>query len=668
VERGIFKDEYNLQALSKVELKQGFQMYITPRYHTHYVKNEYEPFSSEIVRKYLKEASTFVDVGAHYGYYSLLAGNRFGAGKIIAIEAVKETYEILKKNIELNGIQGAELYNFAASDKKETKIFNVTEASDSCGFYEHPLTDTKGTFEVEALPLDDVLSSRKVDFIKIDVEGHEIPVLAGLIRTIKNNDDLVMLVELTPELQKNAGYRPVDLLEKLDELGFDCFIVDEKKRKTYRWQENIFPLWILLGFEKYVNILCLKKEKSLSVVYFGHNSSLLGAERCLLELVEGMEERGALSHIIMPKNGPFIRKIREGAVSFSIIYYGWWVYSRLYAMAARTALYLFHKIMSLYVVGMANPHVVYTNTMVISEGAYTAFMLNKPHLWYIHEFGEKDHRLRFLFTLKGTQQIINLFSDKIVYNSRAVKKEFKGNVAEDKSSVIYCDVKLPEGRMGEPPEESYRSKDSLKLILLGNVTESKGQDQAVKAVTGLIKAGEKVELLILGVVSHKSRYFTLLKKEVEDSGVEGVYFREFTENPYPYIMKADVLLMCSSCEAFGRVTVEAMRLKKPVIGADTGGTLEVIKDGFNGVLYENGNVDDLKKKIRLFINNRDKISEMGANGYRFSAENFSEKKYIDPVFDLLVGLKSKKRLFYEQIRRLTYLMKILFGLVFGRSS
>ena len=78
-----FRDEYNLKALQKIKTS-GFEMFVTPRYLDHYITHEYEPFSTKIIETYVKDGSTFVDVGAHYGYYSLLAVNR------------KKIYELLR--------------------------------------------------------------------------------------------------------------------------------------------------------------------------------------------------------------------------------------------------------------------------------------------------------------------------------------------------------------------------------------------------------------------------------------------------------------------------------------------------------------------------------------------------------------------------------------------
>ena len=75
-------------------------------------------------------------------------------------------------------------------------------------------------------------------------------------------------------------------------------------------------------------------------------------------------------------------------------------------------------------------------------------------------------------------------------------------------------------------------------------------------------------------------------------------FFGYVENTLPLIRGADVLLMCSRYDAFGRVTVEAMKLGKPVIGAKSGGTTELISEGFNGLLYTSGDHMELTGKIR----------------------------------------------------------------------
>lgn len=571
-------------------------------------KSEQGIFSLEIIRDYLKPGTTFVDIGTHPGNYSFLAPNQESV-KIIAID-----------------------------------VSNVTPT----------------------LFMDAVLSG-KADFVRISAEGHEVDFLSGLTKTIKRNENIVMLVEFDPKLQRDAGHKEGDLFEKLEDAGFECFLVDERERKLYRHRSNIFPLRMLMSGRGHVNVLCLNKKRSLSVVCLSHRASLAGAERCLLDIIEGLNKKGAVMHVILPKHGVFIDKIRRKTISYKVIRFAWWAFSDRFKLIMGNIVYFYSNFGLLYEIARVNPHVVYTNTMVVPGGAFAAFFLNKPHVWYIHEFGEKDHGFKFIFTLKGTLRMIDLLSDKVIYNSMAVKEEFSGFIDEAKSEVIYNSIEVPEASVKENADKVYKYKDSLKLILAGKVSEGKGQDQAVMAISGLIKDGYDVELLILGSFSERDRYFSCLRRRAEEEGKGRIYFRNFVDNPYPYMAQADVLLMCSRCEAFGRATVEAMRLKKPVIGVRAGGTVELVKNGYDGLLYTSGDINDLKEKIKYFVMNKDQVRIMGENGYNFSTGNFNEEQLVGPIFRSFMEIKDIKRSLRDQMGKLVSFVKILFDIVCGRS-
>ncbi|MEP6646722.1 MAG: FkbM family methyltransferase [Saprospiraceae bacterium] len=152
----------------------------------------------------LKEGDTFIDVGAHYGYYSLLAASIVGKkGKIFSIEASGSTYKILKKNIEYD--ENIESTNMAAGD-----------STGSITFYEYPgpyaeyNTTVQGIYvnqpwyrsvketinTVQILVLDDLIKQKGIEnaFIKIDAEGGEAAVLRGLQKSLKEKN-LILAVE-----------------------------------------------------------------------------------------------------------------------------------------------------------------------------------------------------------------------------------------------------------------------------------------------------------------------------------------------------------------------------------------------------------------------------------------------------------------------------------------
>ena len=81
-------------------------------------------------------------------------------------------------------------------------------------------------------------------------------------------------------------------------------------------------------------------------------------------------------------------------------------------------------------------------------------------------------------------------------------------------------------------------------------------------------------------------------------------------------------LVCSKMEALGRVTIEGMYYRNLVIGADSGATAELVKDGMTGYLYKSGNIDDLVKNIEKAIASDDS-NKIIINAHEWSVKNFS---------------------------------------------
>jgi len=640
-----FKFDYDLNSLKKIDIH-NFQMWITPRYLPHYKDNAYESFSTEVVNNYLKDNSVFVDVGAHYGYYSVLASKAKKNVEVVSIEPVEENFKILEKNIKLNNVEKSTIYNMAISDKNSIREFNVTEASDSAGFYNHPLTKSKKKIQVKTRSLDSLLKNKKVDFIKIDVEGHEISVLSGMKKTISDNKKLKILIEFNPKILENAGFKPEDLITKIEGYGFEVYLIDETKRRYYRLTNNINSWDKIVNIKNYdsfyANLLCIKKEESLFTTFFSHTSGLEGAERSLLQILEKLPTHGAISHLICPNNGQLIEELKNKAVSTDIVPYTWWASTKdetekIDLKYSLTSMGRFLKTME-----KMNPHLIYTNTSVIPWGALSALLLNKPHIWHIHEFGDKDHQLEYSTSLEEARFIIDKLSDKIIYNSEAVKKYHSKLKFSKKNIVINGGIEL-ENIIESEITKIYKKDKSLKLILVGSFRESKGQDQAIEAVAHLSKSGIETELLLLGRYDIRDVYYKKLRELINKNKLKNVYFKKFVKNPYPYIMQADALLMCSKKEAFGRVTIEGMLLKKLVLGSKSGATTKIITDGKTGLLYEEGNVGDLAKKIKFIINNRKKMKLIAENGYEEALKKYSVRKYIKNIYGVLINQKSKEK-------------------------
>lgn len=95
-------------------------------------------------------------------------------------------------------------------------------------------------------------------------------------------------------------------------------------------------------------------------------------------------------------------------------------------------------------------------------------------------------------------------------------------------------------------------------------------------------------------------------------------------------------LVCSSSEAFGRVTLESMLSGLPVIGADTAGTGELIINGMNGLLYKNKDENDLALKIHMLLD--DSLRKRLSDAAFLYASNFSISHTYDDISTIIINL------------------------------
>jgi FkbM family methyltransferase len=164
----------------------------------------------EIIEHFSPEdGDIVVDVGAHIGRYTIISSKRVGAnGKVVAIEPEPSNFEILNRNIKLNGLTNVIPLNYAVNSKQtKLKLYLPVEES---GFTIYNTimvnrTASEGKFiEVDANTLDNLLlqpqqngiSHADINWIKIDVEGAEFEVLKGATSILSKSKDIALLIEV----------------------------------------------------------------------------------------------------------------------------------------------------------------------------------------------------------------------------------------------------------------------------------------------------------------------------------------------------------------------------------------------------------------------------------------------------------------------------------------
>ena len=165
----------------------------------------------EDVRKHFnpKKGDTVIDIGAAFGLYTITSSKRVGAnGKVIAIEAHPDSFEMLNRNIKLNGLTNVTTLNYAVYSKEtKVKIYsNYTIMSERIREEQ-----VKEKFvEVNADTLDSILQQNgirqeQINWIKIDVEGAEFEVLKGAHNTLSNSKDIALYIEIHGQ----RNYQPI---------------------------------------------------------------------------------------------------------------------------------------------------------------------------------------------------------------------------------------------------------------------------------------------------------------------------------------------------------------------------------------------------------------------------------------------------------------------------
>ncbi len=182
-----------------------------------------------------KPGMTFLDVGANIGFYTALASHRVGpSGKIIALEPDPESHGFLKQTIAANNATNATaLPVAAAATRGRLQLFVSSDNRGDNRLYQPDTSATthQQSVDVETAPADELLEQHgveHVDLIKIDVQGAEGGVIAGLERTIRRSSGLVLMTEFWPHGLRQAGTDPKTFLEKLRGLGLELSELTDK--------------------------------------------------------------------------------------------------------------------------------------------------------------------------------------------------------------------------------------------------------------------------------------------------------------------------------------------------------------------------------------------------------------------------------------------------------
>ena len=236
-----FKREFNLNTPAMVELENGLKLwgdlgdYGVSR---SAMFGKYEPSETNYFKNLIPKLSDgiIIDVGANIGWFTMLFAQ--SSKHVIAIEPRPNNFDYLKKNVQTNNLSNVELINAAVSDSEGKGIVFLLPSGGNSGgthFRGNPTNsfinelNQKG-YEINEVPIrliDEIVGTRKVALIKIDIEGAEPYALKGALNTLKISKPSI-LCELNPIcLMDNGRMKPEEFLEFMESLNYKGFILRE---------------------------------------------------------------------------------------------------------------------------------------------------------------------------------------------------------------------------------------------------------------------------------------------------------------------------------------------------------------------------------------------------------------------------------------------------------
>jgi FkbM family methyltransferase len=200
------------------------------------VYRAHEPRTTRLLAQNLKPGMTVVDIGCNIGYFALLEAQRVGpTGKVIAIEPEPRNAGMFLKNVQANGYRNVVFHPVAISDRNGTLPLLVSEKSNRHSLNAVPWPTTE--LQVPVCTLDSLIAKdlpESVDLIRMDLEGHEVVVLAGMVHTIQKYSPK-LLVEIHPDVV--GTQRVVRWLRALRDLAYTPeWVFDQERDSPLRWR------------------------------------------------------------------------------------------------------------------------------------------------------------------------------------------------------------------------------------------------------------------------------------------------------------------------------------------------------------------------------------------------------------------------------------------------
>ncbi len=365
----------------------------------------------------------------------------------------------------------------------------------------------------------------------------------------------------------------------------------------------------------------------MRILFLDHTAALGGAELYLLDLAPAFAPPG---EVVLFEEGLFAAKLRAASVPVAFI-----AAPRALHRVARESGLAASLGAAPSLVGLAWRvaqkarafDVIYANSQkALVVGSLAALLARRPLVWNLHDLLTTEHFSQLNIRIAVT--LANRFVRLVIANSEATKEAFLR--AGGRRPVVVVHNGIDVGRFATVDPARLRAlRRELRLGegpvvgLFSRLAPWKGQHVLLEAMALL----PGVEAVLVGeaLFQEEQRYAQQLRERAAQPDLRGrVHFLGFREDVPVLMQVVDVVVHTSVApEPFGRVIVEGMLARRPVIATKAGGALEIVRPGKTGLLVPPGDAQALAQAIQYLLMHPNEAHQLAQAAYKDACTRFS---------------------------------------------
>lgn len=366
--------------------------------------------------------------------------------------------------------------------------------------------------------------------------------------------------------------------------------------------------------------------KNIRIVFISDADDMYGAPKALLELVLSLKNQYNIEPIVCTCNYSNInRECEKYNIENHCTYHRSCMvddYNKSLKKKIKDILRFFrYKVCQKLSVLLATKHIdfstidlIHSNSNRVDLGVLLSEKYKIPHIIHFREEagGCKPFNKNIIYRMDRVSTSLVAISD-------IVKRGWiESGFTNEKFRVVYDGIDTSDVLV----KDYSQTNEKFKIVCVGSLFENKGQHIIMKAIH---KLNPTIRKNIILDIYGEGEYKKTLEKLKHTLNLENVFIKGYCENIHTILKDYDCGIVASKKEGFGRTTVEYMCASLCVIAANSGATVEIVKDGFNALVFDRENVDELANSIQELYNDKLLREKLATNGRKYVLENYTKE-------------------------------------------